>query len=210
MSIGDDEDSARLPAPARSGRPRDPAVQRQILAAADEIIREGGSAALTMEGVALRAGVSKQSVYRRWSSRGDLLIDLYFGSDFEPQAAIAGTTFRERFTSYLDWSVKRLFDPSRASILRALAVEGQTDVAVREALTTRIVEPRLAQGRSLIQEGKSGGEVRQDLDVDTALEFVFGSVWFNVLIKGGAIDSTWEMRTLDTFFRLADVSGDRS
>lgn len=177
-------------------------MQRQILAAADEIIREGGSAALSMEGVALRAGVSKQSVYRRWSSRGDLLIDLYFGADPEREVAAEGETFRQRFTSYLDWSVKRLFDPARANILRALAVEGQSDPMVRQALISRIVEPRLAQGRALIRQGMAEGVVRADLDVDTALEFVFGSVWFNVLIKGQLIDGAWEKRTLDAFCML--------
>jgi len=57
--------------PGRAGRPRDPAVQRQILEAAKALVGENGCAAITIEGVAARAGVSKQSVYRRWSSRGD-------------------------------------------------------------------------------------------------------------------------------------------
>lgn len=206
MSIDDTVDRTGVrAAPSRSGRPRDPAVQRQILTAAEAIIREGGSAALSMEGVALRAGVSKQSVYRRWSSRGDLLIDLYFGADSEQGATFRGATFRERFTSYIDWSVKRLFDPTRANILRALAVEGQSDLAVREALTTRIVGPRLAQGRLLLLEGKANGEVSADLDIETALELLFGSVWFNVLIKAQPIDGDWEKRTLDAFFSLAHV-----
>lgn len=193
---------------ARPGRPRDPAVQRQILTAALDIVREGGCAALSMEGVASRAGVSKQSVYRRWSSRGDLLVDLYLGATDQEDATILGETFHQRFESFLSWSVHRLFDQSRANILRALAMEGQADEAVREALRTRIVQPRLAQGRAILLQGMKDGEVRADLDVETALELVFGSVWFGLLISGTMIDENWEKRTLSTFFQLTRVAGE--
>ncbi|SJZ30516.1 transcriptional regulator, TetR family [Enhydrobacter aerosaccus] len=162
-----------------------------------------------MEGVAARAGVSKQSVYRRWSSRGDLLVDLYIGTSTDENPSFSGARFKDRFESYLRWSVQRLFDPARANILRALAMEGQADAAVRDALMTRIVQPRLAQGRELILHGQKHEEVRRDLDVDTALELLFGSVWFNLLITGNLIDPTWEKRTLKLFFRLTENSPKR-
>ena len=64
-------------ASARAGRPRDENVHRAILDAARDLIRVEGYASFSIEGVASRAGVAKQSIYRRWSSKGALLIDLY-------------------------------------------------------------------------------------------------------------------------------------
>ena len=64
------------PAPpaARRGRPRDPAVDAAILDAAIEEIVERGMGGLSMESVALRAGVAKTTVYRRWAGTGDLAL----------------------------------------------------------------------------------------------------------------------------------------
>ena len=191
------------PQPGRAGRPRDPAMQRQILEAAQALVGENGCAALTIEGVAARAGVSKQSVYRRWSSRGDLLVDLYLGSVTEEPEASHDLGFKAAFTDYIQWSVRRLFDPKRAAILRGLAMEAQADPAIRRVLMARIVEPRLARGRELLRRAAEAGEIRGDLDVETALDFIFGSVWFRLLITGAPINRPWQNKALREFFILA-------
>jgi AcrR family transcriptional regulator len=188
--------------PSRAGRPRDPAVQRQILEAAKALVGENGCA-ITIEGVAAKAGVSKQSVYRRWSSRGDLLVDLYLGSVAEEPERSHALGFKAAFTDYVQWSVRRLFDPKRAAILRGLAMEAQADPAIRRVLMARIVEPRLARGRELLRRAADAGEIRHDLDVETALDFVFGSVWFSLLITGAPISRSWQNRVLREFFLLA-------
>jgi len=203
MSIEDRTRRPRAPLSGKAGRPRNPAVHLKILQAAYEMVREGGYAALSMEGVAARARVSKQSVYRRWSSRGDLLVDLYMGTAEQQDAPPEGT-FRARFENYLQWSVHRLLDPSRANILRALATEGQADPAVRTALVSRIVEPRLVLGRDIILRGQQAGEVRADLDVDMALDFLFGSVWFSLLVTGRPLNQAWQERSLSAFFLLTE------
>lgn len=189
--------------PSRAGRPRDPAIQRQILDAAEGMVREQGCAAITIEGVAARAGVSKQSVYRRWSSRGDLLVELYLGTAEGEPAAWEGQGFRAVFTDYVRWSVRRLFDPARADILRGLAMEAQADPAIRAVLMARIVEPRLAGGRRILRDAIAAGELRQDLDIEMALDFVFGAVWFGLLITGTPIDARWQERMLREFFAMA-------
>src|SRR5215469_2460661 len=59
----------------RRGRPRDPAVDEAILAAAVELLADAGFARLTMEQVAARAGVGKASVYLRWPNKVTLLAE---------------------------------------------------------------------------------------------------------------------------------------
>lgn len=63
----------------RVGRPRNLAVDIAILQAARALLEEVGCGAFTMEGVATRAGVGKQALYRRWPSKGDLLIAYFIG-----------------------------------------------------------------------------------------------------------------------------------
>jgi hypothetical protein len=82
-------------------------------------------------------------------------------------------------------------------------MEAQADPAIRRVLMARIVEPRLARGRELLRRAADAGEIRKDLDVETALDFVFGSVWFRLLITGAPINRPWQNRVLREFFILA-------
>ncbi len=67
------------------GRPRDAALDANILRAAMELLGESGMAAVTMDAVAQRVGAGKASLYRRWKSKDELLAEalaLYSPSDF--------------------------------------------------------------------------------------------------------------------------------
>jgi len=59
----------------RSGPVRSEAARRAILAATAALFAEGGYDHLTIEGVARRAGVGKQTIYRWWSSKGDIIAE---------------------------------------------------------------------------------------------------------------------------------------
>jgi AcrR family transcriptional regulator len=57
------------------GRPRNPAVDQAILRAALELFIEQGVTGASIERIAKRAGVAKTSIYRRWSSREELIAE---------------------------------------------------------------------------------------------------------------------------------------
>ena len=63
----------------KPGRPRNASVDAAIIQAALEMLDEVGLQAVSMDGVAARAGVGKATIYRRWDSREDLLIDAVAG-----------------------------------------------------------------------------------------------------------------------------------
>ncbi len=63
--------------PVKRGRPRSEDADRAILSAATELLAERGLGGMSMEEVAVRAGVGKATVYRRWPSRGALALDAH-------------------------------------------------------------------------------------------------------------------------------------
>ncbi len=81
--------SERLP-PAR-GRPRSAEAHGAILGAAAALLAEGGFTQLTMEAVAARAGVSKATVYRRWGSKEELVLDLVTSMPYPGEAPDTGS-----------------------------------------------------------------------------------------------------------------------
>jgi AcrR family transcriptional regulator len=61
--------------PSRGGRPRDPSRDGVIRAAILRLLAEVGYGALTMDAVAAEAGVGKATIYRRWRTKQELVVD---------------------------------------------------------------------------------------------------------------------------------------
>src|SRR5947199_2908056 len=61
--------------PNRGGRPRDPSRDGVIRAAILRLLADVGYGALTMDAVASEAGVGKATIYRRWRTKQDLVVD---------------------------------------------------------------------------------------------------------------------------------------
>jgi len=67
--------TTQLPRPSRGGRPRDPSRDSVIRAAILRLLADVGYGALTMDAVASEAGVGKATIYRRWRTKQDLVVD---------------------------------------------------------------------------------------------------------------------------------------
>jgi AcrR family transcriptional regulator len=94
VSAEDKADDRQCFPAARGGRPRSPAADQALLHAALESLQEDGYARLSMAGVAKRAGVSGTTLYRRWSSKEDLVVaaleSLHRGVDYPDTGSLAG------------------------------------------------------------------------------------------------------------------------
>ena len=62
--------------PTKRGRPRDPATDQAILDAARSVLARKGFTGTSMEGIARQAGVGKDTLYRRYKSKEELVLDL--------------------------------------------------------------------------------------------------------------------------------------
>jgi AcrR family transcriptional regulator len=67
--------TADVARPSRGGRPRDPSRDGVIRAAILQLLADVGYGALTMDAVAAEAGVGKATIYRRWRTKQDLVVD---------------------------------------------------------------------------------------------------------------------------------------
>lgn len=172
------------PPGGRIGRPRDPALDTAMLDAAMGLLEEVGCAGFTMEGVAARAGVGKQTLYRRWTTRGDLLLDLYY-RDATPEDHLDRDypSLEEMLATLLDLNLKRLYEPSRLHLLRSLAVTAQGDPDLHTVLLARITQPRMRLGRRMLERAIATGQARADLDPDVVLHFLYGGIWFRILFS---------------------------
>jgi AcrR family transcriptional regulator len=185
----------------RTGRPRDEAVDRALIGAATDLLRERGYRALSMEGVAARAGVAKQSVYRRWPSKGALLVDIYMeGMGEESLPATSGHGVVADFRAYLRQTIERLKDAAWANTLRSLVAEAQNDPDLAALMVGRVVEPRREAGRHIVAQAIAAGELSADFDVETVLDFVFGAIWYRLLLGHAPLTAEFVDRMLAQLF----------
>ncbi|MFF1447102.1 TetR/AcrR family transcriptional regulator [Streptomyces sp. NPDC058274] len=159
--------------------------RRAIYDAALALVVEVGYPKTTIEGIAARAGVGKQTIYRWWSSKADVLLEAFM--DLSAQAAEAAghpevigdaATYEIPDTGDLEADLKavlratvdELIDPKFEIPSRALAAEGVVNEQVGEEFVSKLLEPQLQLYVKRLRSAQESGEVRPGIDPRIALE----------------------------------------
>ncbi|WP_344860551.1 TetR/AcrR family transcriptional regulator [Planomonospora alba] len=124
------------------GRPRsgvDAAVFAATLSAVDEL----GYARATVDRIAAAAGVAKTTIYRRWPSKGALIVDCLLDA-FGP-VPLEGAGRAELISSAVRWAAAKIGEPGVGDAFAGVFSDAVSDPALREILSTRLQDPyRLA------------------------------------------------------------------
>ena len=172
----------------RVGRPRSERVHTAILKAAFELLGEVGFDGLTMEGVAERAGVGKATVYRRWSSKEDLVVAVVEG--FVREITIPDTGSIKKDLLHLLGEAVRVYGGKPGDVVAGLVPALAHDPRLAQVLRASFLSPRRAALGSVLERGVRRGELRADLDYELALDFLGGPLFYRLLITGGPVDET--------------------
>jgi AcrR family transcriptional regulator len=166
----------------RRGRPRDPSRDDAIIDATIEVLVRDGYDRLSMEGVATAAGVGKATVYRRWSSKAELVIDamamLKPALDTIDTGSLDGDIELMTAASCSPYS-QRLFEVM-VSICSALPREPD----LLEAFRTRFTEPRIARTTQLLERARDRGELGPEVDIAMAASLVPSLMLQRALMTG--------------------------
>ena len=171
------------------GRPRCDATRKAVLAAAYDLLAEGGLSRFTVEGVAARSGVARSTIYRWWPSKGALAMEGFL----EATAADLALPASESVIADLQASLRlfaRLVRGKAGRIIRCIIAEGQGDPETIDAFLTGFVIPRRAELRAVVERGIECGELRADLDVEMALYSLFAPLYQRMLLNEG-VDDDW-------------------
>ncbi|MBV9446822.1 MAG: TetR/AcrR family transcriptional regulator [Streptosporangiaceae bacterium] len=157
------------------GRPRSEQAEQAIIDAALELFGERGVDGVCVEAVAARAGVGKATIYRRWSSKEDLLLAA-LGSLKRPLPQPRGTSVREDLTELLESMVSDANDPRYVRQFAMLHGEAEAYPRLMARYAETVVEPRREVVRSVLRRGVATGELRADLDVEIGMLALTGAV----------------------------------
>ena len=184
--------TSEKPAASRtiSGRPRDEAARIAILDAANSILEDKGIAGFTIEAVASRAKVAKTTIYRWWPSKGSLAIAGLLA------ATAPKITYSNKGSVVTDLvgqlrRVAAVYGGKTGRVLAAIIADGQRDPSTIAAFMEGYARPRREEAAAILAAGIARGELRKDIDIETALDALYGPIYYRMLIPLGALDSAW-------------------
>lgn len=154
-------------------RRRGAALEDAILEAAYAELSEVGYASFTVEGVAARARTGKASIYRRWPTRGELILDAVCSQLPSPvDCGLEMTDIPDDLTTadafrLVAIAIAKVIASPAGDVFRAIKCEAVTDPELARAIDDRFQAPRRAHLLRLLRRGIERGEVRPG--VDTAL-----------------------------------------
>lgn len=176
------------------GRPRSREADEAIAAQALALLGERGLEGVTIDAVARRAGVARTTVYRRYRNRRDLLeAALAYTREAPAPAPEADIrTALELVLSRFRFGVEHVIGHAAAAML---LTESPDSPLVGE-FRSRVIEPGRKLLRGVLQRGVENGELRADLDLELASDFLIGSYYARWLARG-EIPADWARRAVD-------------
>jgi AcrR family transcriptional regulator len=172
----------------RPGRKRSEESRQAILTAAAGLVAEVGYAGLSIEGIAARSGTGKQTIYRWWPSKADVLLEaLAETADLHIPVADEGS-YAADLRAFLTASFALGRKPQVIEVLRALMAESQInpDFGVRFRAGF-LVRRREALG-VLVERARTRGDLPPVPRPATIADLVFGLIWYRVLATRDPID----------------------
>lgn len=148
-------------------RRRGAALEEAILEAAYAELAEAGYGGFSVEGVAARAHTGKASIYRRWPTKQELVLDCLCSRLPTPEACGIQTHVPENVTTVdalrrVARTISRVINSSAGGAMRAIKCEAVTDPALAQAIDDRFQAPRRAALLALLERGVRRGEVRPE------------------------------------------------
>jgi AcrR family transcriptional regulator len=175
---------SRMSAPRTRRRDKldpDPAVRRDILAAASQSLRENGVRGLSIAAVLERAGLSTRAFYRHFDSKDELVAAVFLETARAERRRLqrrmaAAATEIEAVAAWIDGRLDLAFDDNIKSDLRRLSLEAQSQTSASPGLVQPAYAEMLKPLSEALQHGLQRG-VFHHIDPVTDAEFIQGVVW---------------------------------
>ncbi|GGD72010.1 TetR/AcrR family transcriptional regulator [Croceicoccus mobilis] len=185
---GVDAGDAVTPPATAPGRPRDEEASGRIRAAALKLVREEGYGQVSISRIAKEAGAARQTLYNRWPTKAELVLDAFFAQANaiaarpDPAPDVPRSIVLRDFLCDIFAHLQR-----DGAALRSLIAAAQQDEDFCAIFRTRFVEPRGHIVEELLRDAQKRGELGAGRDTAMLTALVHGAFWYR-LLNGQALD----------------------
>jgi AcrR family transcriptional regulator len=187
----------------RSGRPRSAEIDGAVIAATGKLLAERGYTATSIETIARRAGVGKATIYRRWRSKEELVVELlsHVATGIEPVPDLGDT--RSELLRLVSEASEHLKRTPTGGIIQGLASELSRNPKLSRLVRERVISLRRAEVGKVLGRGIARGDLRADTDAEIAHELLIGPAYYHLLLGGKQLDKQFAGRIVDAFLHGA-------
>ena len=183
-------------------RRRSSAVDASIAAAAIDLLREVGYAKLTMGEVARRAGVGKDSLYRRWSSKAALVHEVVFERYPSGYGGAPATgSLRGDVEALAALLQEANTTPEAAAAIPGLLGELGRDPALESRLLQQFYEPMRAGFAAVLDAAHARGETTVSVAPQLVADILVGTMLFRLSLLRVAADASFARELADFVVR---------
>jgi AcrR family transcriptional regulator len=168
------------------GRPRDPALDTAIMAAALDLFVAHGITGMSIEQVARRAGVGKPTIYRRWSTKERLVadaIEAHVGAELRwpTREEIDQVAPQDIVRRNISAAARTATDPQFRAMVAQIYGSAVSHPLLMQTYWTHYIKPRRDLAVALLRRAQADGIVAADADVDVLVDMLAGGVIYRVL-----------------------------
>jgi AcrR family transcriptional regulator len=165
-----------------AGRPRSETARAAVLAATREELAAGGFDRLTIEKVALRAGVAKQTVYRWYASKNELVAEgLLQGIIATPTiVTLDGTEVRADIRAWVDGFVDLTRDPHAVALIRAAGAAAAENREIARGFQESVKTTARRSLAERMTRAEAEGQLRPGTPAETVAEILVGSLIYRL------------------------------
>tara|TARA_X000000950_G_scaffold279299_1_gene371799 strand:- start:89303 stop:89878 length:576 start_codon:yes stop_codon:yes gene_type:complete len=183
------------------GRPKNEAASTALKEVALNLVMQKGYDAVSITEIVNGAGVSRQTLYNRWATKAELVLDAFFelANRRVEMPDLKSQTSRQTLLSDF---LKQIFLhlEKDGDSLGSFVSAAQSDHDFREKFYTRFVAPRADIVRKLLKDAQSRGELAPDKNIELWTAFIHGAFWYR-LINGQPIPQDLANEIAEEVFR---------
>ncbi|MCS5719192.1 TetR/AcrR family transcriptional regulator [Herbiconiux sp. CPCC 205763] len=191
--------SPEVPEQVKLGRKRDHTRDPEILEAALDVLAEEGYDGMTIDMVAARAKAGKATLYRRWASKGELVVDAVAcmkKNDLQPDRLPDTGTLRGDLVGMI--KQRSIADAERKlQIMGGLMSVLSRSPEMSEVIHAAIIEPRVEANRVLLRRALDRGEIAPDCDIDTLALVSPSMASYRTLVLKKPVDREFLISVID-------------
>jgi AcrR family transcriptional regulator len=181
------EDNKSMSEPVKSppGRPRSAQADKAILQATLELLAEVGYQAMSMEAIAARAGVGKTTIYRRYSSKEELVADAIESRKEEVPIPDTGSLWRDLDILHEN-AAKTILTPFGRQTIALIISTASSSPQFAQVYWTKYMKPRRKAFSVVFERAKRRHEIRADTDTDLVFDLLSGAMFYALIFQPNA------------------------
>lgn len=179
--------------------------RQAILAATRALVAEESYEKVTVEAIAARAGVGKQTIYRRWPSKSAVVFAalLALSEDADGQSVALPDTgdLETDLKLVMRATAEEFAAPSFDRLIRALNTEIANDAALAAEYRKKLAQPLEEAKKARLRSAQEVGQLDADADLDLVLEVLYAPLFQRWLHRSGPLTAAYADSLVDATLR---------